>query len=156
VKCYLALPNNDVAFTQKSDGGDYHRSPLFPFSHRLIDALFTHNPPPTMPPPPLTILGAGLTGLSTAYRLSTLGVPNILLIDKAHKVGGWVDSSSVRVQLPVESGYEGVVEKGKEVEVVIESGPRSIRPRGGLGAARMLQLVCLCSSGVFKLCTAPD
>ncbi len=88
--------------------------------------------------PPTTILGAGLTGLTTAYRLSTLGVSPIVVLEKSGRIGGWVDSRKVKVQLP--NGKE-MKEQEQEQEVLLETGPRSIRPRGGVGAARMLRLV---------------
>lgn len=81
------------------------------------------------------IIGGGLTGLTTAYllakRLGPEAASHIILIEKQDRLGGWVDSRLAQC----------TTAKGKEVELVLESGPRSIRPRGGPGAATMLRLV---------------
>ena len=91
----------------------------------------------------ITILGGGLTGLTTAYRLARAlrALPasihgahkdtRVTLLEKSERIGGWVDSRVCEVEV------EG---RGK-VEVVLEAGPRSIRPKGGIGAAYMLKLV---------------
>ncbi|KAJ9117555.1 hypothetical protein QFC22_004405 [Naganishia vaughanmartiniae] len=113
----------------------------------------------------ITILGGGLTGLTIAYRLSRL-IPTlpaliqspdhaavahrdttITLIEKSPRIGGWVNSTNVVVKVP-KSGHKG---KGKEqagdagetmdVEITLEAGPRSIRPKGSAGAAYMLKLI---------------
>lgn len=96
--------------------------------------------------PPLhniTILGGGLTGLTTAYRLArvlqtlpatTHGAhrdTRVTLLEKSERIGGWVDSRVCDVE----------VEGRGRVEMVLEAGPRSIRPKGGVGAAYMLKLV---------------
>lgn len=81
------------------------------------------------------IIGGGLTGLTTAYLLAKHLGPEaargIILLEKQERLGGWVDSRLASC----------ATAKGKEVELVLESGPRSIRPRGGPGAATMLRLV---------------
>lgn len=88
------------------------------------------------PPQHVTILGAGLTGLVTAFRLSQ-AIPSakITVLDKAHRAGGWVGSSRHAVSF---KNKQGELVEG---EVTLESGPRSIRPRGSAGAAPMLKLV---------------
>lgn len=88
------------------------------------------------PPQHVTILGAGLTGLVTAFRLSQ-AIPSakITLIDKAERAGGWVGSTRHSVAFKDQDGQD------VEGEVTLESGPRSIRPRGSAGAAGMLKLV---------------
>lgn len=84
----------------------------------------------------MTVLGAGLTGLVTAFRLSqTVPAAKITLLDKSHRAGGWVGSSRHHVAFRDTEG------KDVEGEVTLESGPRSIRPRGSAGAAGMLKLV---------------
>lgn len=91
-----------------------------------------------IPPKHVTILGAGLTGLTTAYRLTTrMPGTKVTLIDSAKRTGGWVDSTQQKIAMPGNLS-DG---KGMEGEVVTESGPRSIRPRGSPGAAGMLKLV---------------
>lgn len=104
------------------------------------------------PPSHVTVLGAGLTGLTTAYRLSTrLPSTKITLIDSASRTGGWINSQSHHLTLPDDvfsscssSSLPSSSHPGKATrsgDVVIESGPRSIRPRGSPGAAGMLKLV---------------
>ncbi|ODN77496.1 protoporphyrinogen oxidase [Cryptococcus amylolentus CBS 6039] len=94
-----------------------------------------------MPPPPknITILGAGLSGLSTAYHLSThlpaSSGTKITVLEAANHIGGWVDSRKYEVGF---KGQDGVIREGV---VGIETGPRSIRPRGGRGAATMLRML---------------
>jgi oxygen-dependent protoporphyrinogen oxidase len=83
----------------------------------------------------ITILGSGLTGLYTAYRLSLSPGTKITLLDSASRVGGWVDSRNRPVKF---SNDKGELVQG---EVTLESGPRSIRPRASRGAPGMLKLV---------------
>ncbi|WVO17139.1 protoporphyrinogen oxidase [Cryptococcus depauperatus] len=86
-------------------------------------------------PKHITILGAGLTGLSTAYHLCHL-LPSIrITILERSRAGGWIDSRKIPVGFKSEDG--SLVEG----EVVIESGPRTIRPRGSKGAASMLKMI---------------
>lgn len=84
----------------------------------------------------VTVLGAGLTGLYTAYRLSSSPDIRVTLLETASRVGGWVDSRNHPVKF---KNAEGQLIEG---EVTLESGPRSIRPKGSRGAAGMLRLVC--------------
>ena len=88
------------------------------------------------PPRSVAILGGGLTGLTAAYRLSSL-LPSaeITVLEGSSRLGGWIGSELHRI--PVRD------DKGKQVErdIVIETGPRSIRPRGSRGAASTLKLV---------------
>ncbi len=89
-------------------------------------------------PKSITILGAGLTGLVSAYQLSRAlpSTSRITLVDSTNRLGGWVRSKRHAVRLRNDKG-EVVVEG----EVVCEQGPRSIRPKGSPGAAGMLRLV---------------
>ena len=81
-------------------------------------------------PPSVTILGAGITSLSLAYRLTTLSpTTRVTILEAGDRVGGWMKTRTIK--------QDG----GDELEVAIEEGPRSVRPKGGLGAARMLGLV---------------
>lgn len=79
----------------------------------------------------VTVVGGGLSGLTAAYRLARLK-HRVTLIESSDRLGGWVNSPKRSVQL----GQE-------KVDVVLEKGPRSIRPKGSKGAAQMLQLVSL-------------
>ncbi|KAL1412198.1 oxygen-dependent protoporphyrinogen oxidase [Vanrija albida] len=86
-------------------------------------------------PARIAVLGAGLSGLTAAYRLSSaLPGARIHLLDGARQ-GGWVKSDKHRVSF-VSSGGERL-----EGEITCEAGPRSIRPRGGPGAPAMLKLI---------------
>lgn len=89
-----------------------------------------------MAPPPksVAVVGAGLSGLTTAYRLATRTGARVTLLDSSSRAGGWATSK----RYPLSFEHDGVKHVG---EVVLEFGPRSIRPRGGPGAPRMLQLV---------------
>ncbi|KAK8853421.1 protoporphyrinogen oxidase [Kwoniella newhampshirensis] len=94
-----------------------------------------------MPPPPpshITVLGAGLTGLSTAFHLSRHlpRTSKINLIEGSSRLGGWIDSRDHLVGFKDPSS--GEMREGK---VVLETGPRSIRPRGSRGAASMLRML---------------
>lgn len=108
----------------------------------------------------ITILGGGITGLTLAYRLSRLlqTLPaltpqseharahrhtKITLLEKSDRVGGWVHSSSRIVQVPRASEGQNGEKREEEVnvDITLEAGPRSIRPKGSIGAAYMLKLV---------------
>ncbi|KAH6912736.1 protoporphyrinogen oxidase [Coprinopsis sp. MPI-PUGE-AT-0042] len=77
--------------------------------------------------PHVAVLGAGLSGLSTAFHLSRLHPSvRITLVEKQKTSGGWVRSS--RVPLPNSLG-----------SVVLEAGPRTLRPN----SPSMLELINL-------------
>ena len=74
-----------------------------------------------MPPTSFTVVGGGITGLSAAFHLSrrlTRSGIRINLIDRSQRTGGWVHSERVHLK-------DG---KGHEAEVLVESGPRTLRP----------------------------
>jgi len=80
------------------------------------------------------VIGAGLSGLTAAYRLAAAGV-RVTLLDAANRTGGWVSTRRHKV------AFEDEVSRNRvEGEVVLEAGPRSIRPKGP-SAPAMLQLV---------------
>lgn len=89
------------------------------------------------PPKHITILGGGLSGLSTAYHLSRAlpASTKISLVEGTSRVGGWIDSQKH------ELGFKDKEGNVREGVVGIETGPRSIRPRGSRGAASMLKMV---------------
>lgn len=96
------------------------------------------------PPRHVTVVGAGLTGLTTAYRLSHLLPPSshITLLEASARVGGWIKSTRHAVSLQREADGDGDREgKAVEGEVMLESGSRSFRPKGSRGAPKMLKLV---------------
>lgn len=83
------------------------------------------------PPKHITVLGAGLSGLTASYNIiKSLPNTRITLIDSADRAGGWIRSIKHRVKVG-----------GEEGDVWLEGGPRSIRPKGSLGAAGMLKMV---------------
>ncbi|WWC72227.1 protoporphyrinogen oxidase [Kwoniella pini CBS 10737] len=89
-------------------------------------------------PKRITILGGGLSGLTTAYKLSQLPQASnskITLIEGSNRIGGWINSTKHHVEF--------INEKGELIkgDVTLESGPRSLRPRGSKGAIGMLKLI---------------
>lgn len=84
----------------------------------------------------ITVVGGGLTGLTAAYRLSQAPNTHVTLLEAAPRAGGWAQTNIV----PVGFQRDG---KDYEGQVVVEAGPRSIRPRGSLGSPAMLKLVRL-------------
>ncbi|GMK55541.1 hypothetical protein CspeluHIS016_0205970 [Cutaneotrichosporon spelunceum] len=86
-----------------------------------------------MPPRSVAVVGGGLSGLTAAYRLAQSGA-RVTLLDPAPRLGGWTQTQTY----PVSYDRDGVHHTGT---VSLEFGPRSIRPRGGLGAPAMLQLI---------------
>ncbi|EDR09465.1 uncharacterized protein LACBIDRAFT_319089 [Laccaria bicolor S238N-H82] len=71
-----------------------------------------------MPPQHVAVLGGGLTGLSSAFHLSRrYPSTQITLIERQKRLGGWVRSE--RVVLP-----------GTTTSVLLEAGPRTLRPHG--------------------------
>jgi oxygen-dependent protoporphyrinogen oxidase len=81
-----------------------------------------------MPPSHIAILGGGLTGLSSAYHLSRKFPSSLItLLEKQPRFGGWVRSERVQVK----------DERGNVASVVLEAGPRTLRPN----AKSILELV---------------
>jgi protoporphyrinogen/coproporphyrinogen III oxidase len=81
-----------------------------------------------MPPSHIGILGGGLTGLSSAYHLSRKFPSSLItLLEKQPRFGGWVRSERVQVK----------DEQGHSASVVLEAGPRTLRPN----AKSILELV---------------
>ncbi|WVQ66706.1 protoporphyrinogen oxidase [Kwoniella botswanensis] len=87
----------------------------------------------------ITILGGGLSGLTAAYKLtrSSASGQKVTLIESTNRVGGWINSTKHEVEFQNPDNKREMI-KG---EVTIESGPRSIRPRGSEGAKGMLRLL---------------
>lgn len=74
----------------------------------------------------IAVIGGGLTGLSSAFHLSRrFPDASITLFEKHHRLGGWVRSERVDV--------------GPSQQMVLEAGPRTIRP----SAKSILELVHL-------------
>lgn len=67
-------------------------------------------------PPPIAVLGGGITGLSAAFHLARRSPSTqILLLEKEARYGGWINTENAEVN-------------GQRV--VLESGPRTLRPNG--------------------------
>ncbi|KAI0718734.1 Protoporphyrinogen oxidase [Cerioporus squamosus] len=76
-----------------------------------------------MPPPKsITVVGGGISGLSAAFhlsrRLTARSGVRINVIERSGRFGGWVCSERVHVK----------DKKGQEAGVLLESGPRTLRP----------------------------
>jgi oxygen-dependent protoporphyrinogen oxidase len=71
-----------------------------------------------MLPEKISVLGGGITGLSSAFYLSRrFPFARIFLLERQNRLGGWVQSE--RVQVPSGIG-----------SVLLEGGPRTLRPNG--------------------------
>lgn len=74
-----------------------------------------------MPPSSVVILGGGLTGLSSAFHLARrFPSTRIILLERQKVLGGWVQSKRVTLNVP----------NGGQAELLIEAGPRTLRPTG--------------------------
>lgn len=91
----------------------------------------------------VAVLGGGITGLSTAYHLARRlpASSRIVVLEKENRVGGWVQSKRVRTK-------HGALEE----DVVVESGPRTLRPNG----KALLELVRLALLSLFAVVAHGD
>ncbi|PIL23121.1 hypothetical protein GSI_14430 [Ganoderma sinense ZZ0214-1] len=75
-----------------------------------------------MASPSIAVLGGGISGLSTAFHLARRfpvhSGTRITLVESSERLGGWMKSERVAVKDSV----------GQEANVVLESGPRTLRP----------------------------
>ncbi|KIM91285.1 hypothetical protein PILCRDRAFT_762586 [Piloderma croceum F 1598] len=98
-----------------------------------------------MPPSHIAILGGGLTGLSSAYHLSRKFPSSLItLLEKQPRFGGWVRSERVQVK----------DERGNMASVVLEAGPRTLRPNAK-SVLELINLLELKSSLVLTRKTSP-
>jgi protoporphyrinogen/coproporphyrinogen III oxidase len=69
----------------------------------------------------VAVLGGGITGLSAAFHLARRlpSTSRIVVLEKENRLGGWVQSKRVRVK-------HGSLEE----DIIVESGPRTLRPNG--------------------------
>ncbi|OAX36623.1 Protoporphyrinogen oxidase [Rhizopogon vinicolor AM-OR11-026] len=89
-----------------------------------------------MAPSSIAILGGGLTGLSAAFHLSRrFPAAQITLLNKDIRFGGWVHSSRAKITL----------EDGRETSVLLEAGPRTLRPNSK-SVLELINLLDLSSS----------
>ncbi|KZP16898.1 hypothetical protein FIBSPDRAFT_865419 [Athelia psychrophila] len=76
-----------------------------------------------MPPSHIAILGGGLTGLSSAYHLARKFPRSLItVLETRTRFGGWVRSERVQIT----DARLG----GATASVVLEAGPRTLRPNG--------------------------
>jgi len=68
----------------------------------------------------IVILGGGISGIATAWFLKQRTDQPIILLEKAPRLGGWIQSTTV-------DGF------------FFEKGPRSLRPQGGEETLRLIQ-----------------
>lgn len=72
-----------------------------------------------MTPSSIAIIGGGITGLSAAFHLSRrFPAAQITLVNKDIHFGGWVHSGRAKITL----------KDGRETSVLLEAGPRTLRP----------------------------
>ncbi|KDN45274.1 Protoporphyrinogen oxidase [Tilletiaria anomala UBC 951] len=84
----------------------------------------------------IVVLGGGISGLASALHLSR-SLPKgkkVILVEKENRLGGWIQSERRRLTPPAGST------EIQEEAVLLEGGPRSIRPTGYSGLV-MLDLV---------------
>ncbi|EPQ28598.1 uncharacterized protein PFL1_03901 [Pseudozyma flocculosa PF-1] len=84
----------------------------------------------------LAVLGGGISGLASAYRLSQR-LPasryRVVLLEQSQRLGGWIDSRRTTLASPP-------TDPNAPSTALIEKGPRSIRPTGPTGMV-MLELL---------------
>ncbi|CDO71108.1 hypothetical protein BN946_scf184844.g112 [Trametes cinnabarina] len=100
------------------------------------------------PPGSVTIVGGGLSGLASAFHLSrrfpASSGTRITLIEKSNRLGGWVQSEKARIS----DRY------GRQADVLLESGPRTLRP-ASKAILEIIHLLNLAPSLVTVPRTAP-
>ncbi|KAG0167346.1 oxygen-dependent protoporphyrinogen oxidase [Apophysomyces sp. BC1034] len=87
----------------------------------------------------VAVLGGGISGLSAAYYLSRLApaTTKIILVEGSDRVGGWIRSQRVSrgtYTSPANAQHD------QDNGILLESGPRSLRPQGANGAI-LLEMV---------------
>lgn len=84
----------------------------------------------------VAVLGGGITGLTTAYRLAEDPSTDVTIYEKSSRLGGWLSSERIEV----EGG-----------SVLFEWGPRTLRAGASSAPMATAELVCLvrCGSGLF-------
>ncbi|OSD05137.1 Protoporphyrinogen oxidase [Trametes coccinea BRFM310] len=99
--------------------------------------------------PSVTIVGGGLSGLSAAFHLSrrfpASSGARITLVEKSNRLGGWVKSERARVK----DRYGG-----RQADVLLESGPRTLRP-ASKAILELIHLLNLTTSVLTVPRTAP-
>jgi oxygen-dependent protoporphyrinogen oxidase len=76
------------------------------------------------PPRDIAVLGAGLTGLTTAWYLTrALPEARITIYEEQKRVGGWINTDKAKVKTP----------DGKEGTVLFEHAARMVKPQAAAG-----------------------
>jgi oxygen-dependent protoporphyrinogen oxidase len=87
-------------------------------------------PSPVNPPKHIVILGGGITGLTSAFHISRRCQTSLItVLEKEHRLGGWINSETVHV----------TDAEGRPAKMLLETGPRTLRP----GAKGVMELVGL-------------
>ncbi|KAG6910075.1 hypothetical protein DXG01_013528 [Tephrocybe rancida] len=74
-----------------------------------------------------TVLGGGLTGLSSAFHLSRRFPTSLItLLERQNRLGGWV--KSVQVRVGAHENNLDIVGHPEHPTVTLEAGPRTLRP----------------------------
>lgn len=96
-----------------------------------------------MPQPTrIAILGGGLSGLSAAFHAARrFPRAQVVLFERNSRVGGWVRSQRVEVEAPVASGSSVISGRTAKASVLLESGPRTLRPGVDGSGRAVLELV---------------
>ena len=97
-----------------------------------------------MPPPTrIAILGGGLTGLSaTLHAARRFPNARIVLFERSSRLGGWVRSHRVEVEAPVVSEGSSTSSKITKASILLETGPRTLRPSFKDSGKAVFELVC--------------
>lgn len=90
-------------------------------------------------PARISVIGGGLSGLSSAYHLARrFPSAKITLLEQSPRLGGWVHSERVQVR----------DDKGNEAGILLERGPRTLRPN----SKAVLELVrCMLQYGQMRV-----
>ncbi|KAH8829326.1 hypothetical protein DL96DRAFT_1462413 [Flagelloscypha sp. PMI_526] len=81
----------------------------------------------------IAVLGGGITGLSATFHLARrFPHSEITLFEKKARTGGWIQSTRVPLRLG-----------GSEEHVVLESGPRTLRPKTSKAVFELIHLLNL-------------
>ncbi|KAF8338236.1 uncharacterized protein EI90DRAFT_2909240 [Cantharellus anzutake] len=95
-----------------------------------------------MPTHTITVLGAGITGLSTAFHLARFlpGSSRITLLEQRNTIGGWINSQKSLLRADALTNTVGI-----EQNVLLETGPRTLRPNN-LALLELVNLLDLTTS----------
>ncbi|KIP04479.1 hypothetical protein PHLGIDRAFT_120646, partial [Phlebiopsis gigantea 11061_1 CR5-6] len=96
-------------------------------------------------PTRISVIGGGLSGLSSAFHLSRrFPSAQVTLVEQSPRLGGWVHSERVQVR----------DESGNEAGILLERGPRTLRPNSK-AVLELIHLLNLAPSLLTVPKTAP-